>query len=119
MRRTLLCSVSCIEPTRTKVLKELTLGYLNLEDGMFGQAMLNFKLALQYDKTCADAFWGIVLAKCQIKSEDTLFTEAEKFTHIVQLPEFENAIKFAQETQKKQYENLVEPIRKILTTKND
>ena len=51
-------SKSAPEDRKLQVLKELRLGYLNLSEGMFEQARLNFLLALQYDSKCADAYWG-------------------------------------------------------------
>ncbi|MBP3619656.1 MAG: hypothetical protein J6J24_03245 [Clostridia bacterium] len=119
MKRTLRLSPSCSEEIESSLLKELMLGYYNLEDQMFDQAMMNFKVVIKFDSQCADAYWGLMLAKCQIASEESLFTQAQSYKHIVQLPEFENALKFAQGNQRKQYEGLIAPIRKLIAKEDN
>lgn len=113
MKRTLQLSSSCDEKLKSSLLKELTLGYLNLGDEMFDQAQLNFKIVKKLDEKCADAYWGLMLAKCQISSEEKLYTEAAKYKDVVLLQEYQKALEFAQDAQKKQFENLLEQIRKI------
>ncbi len=96
-----------------KVLKELKLGYLNLSDGAFEQAKMCFMLALQYDSKCADAYWGLMLVKFQIKNEDVLETEPLTYKVALALPECQNALQFASDKQQAQYQNLLERIVKI------
>ena len=96
-----------------KVLKELRLGYLNLSDGAFEQAKMCFTLALQYDSKCADAYWGLMLEKFQIKNEDVLETEPVLYKSALALPECQNALQFANEKQLAQYQNLLERIEKV------
>ena len=50
MKRTY--QVSSNVADKEKALKELNLGYLNLEDQMFEQARLSFEIVLQYDPKC-------------------------------------------------------------------
>lgn len=113
MKRTLRLSSSCSEEIESSFLKELTLGYLNLADEMFDQAEMNFKLVIKYDGRCADAYWGLMLAKCQISSEEKLYTDAVKYRNVVFLEEYSKALELAEENQKKQFENLLKQIKKI------
>ena len=113
MKRSLFVSENLDEESRSRVLNELKLGYLNLQDEMFKQAKLNFDIALQIDNTCAEAYWGLMLVKFQLKSEELLFTEAVQNKSVIFLPEYAKALEYANETQKKIYENLLERIRDI------
>lgn len=101
------------EELKKKTLKEVNLGYLNLSDGMFEQAKLNFLLALQYDNKCADAFWGLMLVKFQLKSEDELYSNPVEFRNAIFLPECEKALEFSNDEQKNKYNDLLERIRAI------
>ncbi len=98
------------EEERTKVIKELKLGYINLSEELFEQAKLNFMLALQYDSKCADAYWGLMLEKCQIRSESELYSNPIRYKEVVFLNEYQHAMEFAGETQKKYYDELLERI---------
>lgn len=113
MKRTYKTSVDLAESEIPKTIKELKLGYLNLSDGMFEQAKMNFLLALQYDSKCADAYWGLMLVKFQLRNEDELYSNPVVYKSAVYLPECEKALQFASETQKKQYGDLLERIVKI------
>lgn len=98
------------EEDRTKVVKELKLGYMNLSEELFEQAKMDFMLALQYDSKCSDAYWGLMLEKCQIRDEGELFSNPIKYKEVVFLNEYQHAMEFANETQKKYYEELLERI---------
>lgn len=113
MKRTYQVSSDVPENERPKALKELKLGYLNLSDEMFEQAEMNFLLALQFDKKCADAYWGQMLAKFQIANEDDLYTNPVTYKSAIYLPECQNALQFADENQKKIFDSLLESIYKI------
>ena len=95
------------------VLKELKLGYINLSDGFFDLAQTNFDLVIIADPTCADAFWGLMLAKCQIRNEDVLLTNATLYKNIIFLKEYQNALVYADEDQKNMYNYLLSEILKI------
>ena len=101
------------EVEKKKALKELKLGYMNLSEELFDQAKMDFVLALQYDSKCADAYWGLMLEKCQIRSENDLFINPVKYKEVVFLNEYQNAMKFASEFQKKYYAELLERIYAI------
>lgn len=113
MKRSLFINENLSDEDKVRVSKELKLGYLNLEDEMFEQAKLNFDIVLQIDSACADAYWGLMLCKYQLKSEDLLFTEAKTYESAIYLPEYENAMKFAQENQKKIFERVMQRINEI------
>ena len=113
MKRTYITSLNLDEQLAKKAKKELTLGYLNLEDGMFEQAKLNFELALEFDKTCADAFWGLMLVKFQLKDEDELYANPIKYKSAIYLPECQKALDYAQENQRKVFTNILDRIFKI------
>lgn len=113
MKRTLQTSSTCSQENKIAVEKELALGYFNLSDEMFDQAQMNFRLAIKLDPKCADAFWGLMLAKCQMKSEELLFTEPMKFKNVVFLEEYKKALELAEENQKKHFENLLTQIRQV------
>ena len=113
MKRTYQTSKDLPESEVVKVLKELKPGYLNLSDGMFEQAKMNFLIALQFDSKCSDAYWGLMLVKFQITNEDELFANPVTYKSAIYLPECENALQLADETQKKIYDGLLERIYKI------
>ncbi len=113
MKRTYQTSVDLPESEHKKTLDELKLGYLNLSDGMFEQAKLNFLLALQYDSKCADAYWGLMLCKFQIKNEDELYSDPVTYKSVLYLPECEKALEFAEENQRKQFDGLLERIYQV------
>ncbi len=96
-----------------QTLKELTLGYLNLSDGFFTQAEMNFQLALQFDKKCPDAYWGLMLVKLQLQNEDELFSNPVKNKTATELAECQKALECASEELKKVYDSLLERINKI------
>lgn len=102
------------EEMQLSVLKELRLGYLNLSEGMFEQARLNFLLALQYDSKCADAYWGLMLYKLKIKNENQLLDDPLAYKDVMSMTERQNAFTFGDDAQKKIYENLLEEINKII-----
>lgn len=91
-------------------LRELKLGYLNIKDGMFDLAQTNFDMVIISDKTCADAFWGLMLCKLQVRDENVFITDAEKYTKIFHLKEYQNAIKYANKEQKATYVNFIKDI---------
>ncbi len=104
-----------VKPERQpRVLKELRLGYLNLSEGMFEQARLNFLLALQYDSKCADAYWGLMLYKLKIKDEGELLKDPMAYKDIMTMAECQNAFTFGDDGQKKIYEDLLEGVNKIV-----
>lgn len=113
MIRTLKVSNGLSSEIKEKALKELRLGYLNLSDECFEQAKLNFLLTLQYDSKCADAYWGLMLAKFQISSEDELHSNPVKYKSAIYLPECKQALDNADEDLKNNYINLLERIVRI------
>ncbi|MBP3431966.1 MAG: hypothetical protein J6K39_03845 [Clostridia bacterium] len=113
MKRTYQTSQGLPAEVAERVLKELKLGYLNLTDGFFEQAKLNFLLAAQYDEKCADAYWGQMLVKFEMSNEDELFSNPVKYKSAIYLPECQKALELADETLRKKYDNLLERIYKI------
>ena len=111
MTRELKVSKICMDKEST--LKELKLGYLNLAGGLFGLAQTNFDMVILSDPENADAFWGLILCKCQIRNEQALKHNATLYKNIVYLKEYENALNYADETQKAIFENLTSEIKKI------
>ena len=111
MTRELKVSKICMDKEST--LKELKLGYLNLADGLFDLAQTNFDMVILSDAENADAFWGLILCKCQIRNEQALKHNATLYKNIVYLKEYENALNYADETQKAIFENLTSEIKKI------
>ena len=114
MKRRYEASESLSEENKVKVEKELRLGYLNLSELFFDQAKLNFTLALQYDSSCADAYWGLMLCKYQAKSEDLLFENPVIYKDVVMLPEYEKAMTFASKEKKKVYDQILERVYAII-----
>jgi hypothetical protein len=110
MKRKYQSSHDLDEGTQTKVVKELRLGYMNLSEGMFEQAKINFSLALQFDSRCADAFWGQMLTKLSLKSEDALLDDPLGHKSALYLPECRSALEFASDEQRAIYEKLLEGI---------
>lgn len=96
------------------VVKELRLGYLNLSEGMFEQARINFLLALQYDSKCADAYWGLMLYKLKIKEEGELLKNPKAFKEVLKMSECQNAFTFGDDGQKKVYEDLLEGVNRVV-----
>lgn len=113
MKRVYQTSERLPESEKIKTLNELKLGYLNLKDEMFDQAKINFLLSLQYDSRCADAYWGLMLVKFQIKDEDELASNPILYKSAIYLPECQKALDFANDDQKKIYESLLEHIYKV------
>lgn len=113
MKRTYLTSKNLSEENKDRALKELTLGYLNLKEGFFQQANLSFQMALEIDPDCADAWWGLMLAKFELSNEDELYSEPMKYKSAIYLPECEKALALAEEDQKKRFQDLLERIYKI------
>lgn len=111
-------SKSLSEEDQAKVLKELRLGYLNLSEGMFEQARLNFSLALQYDSKCADAYWGLMLFKLHITDEGQLLKDPVAYKDVMKMQECQNAFTFGDDGQKKIYEDLLEGVNAIVTAGN-
>lgn len=118
MKRRYEASDSLSEEVKIKVEKELRLGYLNLAEMFFEQAKINFTLALQYDSSCADAYWGLMLCKYQAKSEDLLFENPVVYKDVVLLPEYEKAMELASKEKRKIYEQILERIYAILQGEN-
>lgn len=113
MKRVYESSAGLSQERKEKVDKELFLGFLNLSDGFFAQAEMNFKLALEFDKTCPDAFWGLCLANFRIKNEEELYSNPVQYKNVLKTEECQKALECANETLKKKYENLLERIYKI------
>lgn len=113
MLRTYETSTNLSQELKEKVEKELKLGFLNLEDGFFPQAEMNFMVALEFDQTCPDAFWGLCLVRLQVKNEDELFSNPMQYKDVLKMEECQKALENANETLKKKYENLLERIYKI------
>lgn len=113
MKRSLYTSETLNEEEKQQVLNELKLGYLNLEDELFEQAKLNFDLVLQIDKTNADAYWGLMLVKFQLKSEELLHLNAMAYKSAVYLPEYQKAMQYALKIQKETFENTMKRINQI------
>lgn len=103
---------------KSSVVKELRLGYLNLKEGMFEQARLNFLLALQYDSKCADAYWGLMLYKLKLRDESELLQDPQKYKDALKMSECQNAFMFGSDDQKKIYEDLLDGVNKIVTNIN-
>lgn len=118
MKRIYEASDSLSEEDKLKVEKELRLGYLNLGELFFDQAKLNFTLALEYDNTCADAYWGLMLCKYQAKSEDLLFENPVVYKDVVMLPEYEKAMMYASEEKRKLFDQILERIYAIVKGEN-
>lgn len=96
-----------------KVKKELQLGFLNLRENFFDQAEINFRLALEFDKTCPDAFWGLMLVKLQLENEDRLYSNPMQFKDALKMEECQKALKFANQNLRNKYDDLLERIFKI------
>ena len=111
MTRTLSVSVSAKDPENA--LRELKLGYINLEDGLFKNAEVDFDMVLLLDPECADAFWGLMLAKKKIRREEALKTNAVLYKDIVKLKEYDKEMGFAEDTKKEHYKNLLGEIQKL------
>ncbi len=113
MKRTYHASANATAEMAEKIEKELKLGYINLEDGCFEQAKLNFLLVLEWDKDCADAYWGLMLEKFQLKDEDELFTNPAAYKSAIYLPECEKALALADKSTLKQYKWMLDKIYQI------
>lgn len=113
MKRKYFASENLPDETKSCAEKELELGYLNLDDECFEQAEINFKYVLALDEKCAEAWWGLMLAKFQISNEDQLYAEPMKFKSVLLLPECQKALEFANDAQKNIYSDLLERINKI------
>ena len=113
MKRSYDVSQSLPDDVKNNVQKELNLGYLNLSEEMFDQAKMNFEIVLQYDKNCADAYWGLMLVKLNLSNEDDLYSDPMKHKCLIDLPEFKQAISNASETQYKLYSSLLERVLQI------
>ena len=111
MKRTYQVSAGIADKERA--LKELNLGYLNLEDKMFEQAKLSFGIVLQYDPKCADAYWGLMLAKFQLSNENDLTNNAVLYKTAIYLPEYDNAMKYADKDQKSRFDDMLENVYRI------
>ena len=111
MKRELKVIKDCQNPEET--LKELKLGYINLADGFFDLAQTNFDLVILADQYNADAFWGLMLCKCQIRDENVLSSNATLYKNIIFLKEYQNALLYADETQKAIFNNLLNEILKV------
>lgn len=113
MKRTYHASQNVNEETAQRVERELKLGYINLEDGCFEQAKMNFTVALEWDKDCADAYWGLMLEKFQLKDEDELFTDPLAYKSAIYLPECQKALELADKNTANQYKWMLDKIYQI------
>ena len=111
MKRELSVDKNC--ENSESVLNELKLGYINLEDGLFGLAQTNFDMVILADPTCADAFWGLMLCKYKIRREEALKSNATLYKDIVKLKEYDKAMENADETKKGIFKNLLSEILKL------
>ncbi len=111
MKRELSVDKNC--ENSESVLNELKLGYINLEDGLFGLAQTNFDMVILADPTCADAYWGLMLCKYKIRREEALKSNATLYKDIVKLKEYDKAMENADETKKGIFKNLLSEILKL------
>lgn len=111
MKRELSVDKNC--ENSESVLNELKLGYINLEDGLFGLAQTNFDMVILADPTCADAYWGLMLCKYKIRREEVLKSNATLYKDIVKLKEYDKAMENADETKKGIFKNLLSEILKL------
>ncbi len=113
MKRSYQISSNLDEEDRVSVEKQLQLGYLNLSEGFFEQAKMNFTIAVNIDQKCADAYWGLMLTKLGIKNEDELYSNPLQNKDATKLEECKKAMEFADENTKKIYQQLLEQIDKV------
>ncbi len=113
MKRTYQISLDINPQYRDRASKELQLGYLNLADGFFEQAEMNFKITLGLDPKCADAYWGLMLVKLGLGNEDELYANAVKYKLAPFLPECIEALNLADKDLKTKYNSLLERIYSI------
>ena len=113
MKRTYHASRKVSGERAQKVEKELKLGYINLEDGCFEQAKMNFLLVLEWDKDCADAYWGLMLEKFQLTNEDELFTNPVAYKSAIFLPECEKALALADKNTLNSFKSMLDKIYQI------
>lgn len=92
---------------------ELNLGYINLEDGLFDLAKMNFEIVMSQEDTCSDAYWGMMLAKLGISNEDDLLLYPTKYKSAISLIECDKALNNANRQQKKIYGDLLIKIYRI------
>ncbi len=118
MKRTFQASKGVLPEVEKRVLQELKLGYLNLSDGFFPQAEVNFKLALQLDKACADAFWGLMLVQFECKNEDELYSNPVAYKGVLDVEQCKLALESADKSLRKKYLDLLERIYKIREGEN-
>ena len=116
MKRELSVDKNC--ENSESVLNELKLGYINLEDGLFGLAQTNFDMVILADPTCADAYWGLMLCKYKIRREEALKSNATLYKDIVKLKEYDKAMENADETKKGIFKNLLSEILKLQQGEN-
>lgn len=113
MKRTYQTSNKISSEDEIKTTKQLKLGYLNLSENFFEQAEMNFKIALELDGFCADAYWGLMLAKLKVKNEDELYSNPLQNKDATKMMECKKALEFADENTRKIYLQLLEQINKV------
>ena len=113
MKRFYEASSGVDEETAKSVVKELRLGYMNLDEGMFEQARINFQLAISLDPKCADAYWGLMLFKLNIKNEDDLTENPLDYKNAINLAEYKKAMECAGDDKKKIFDTLMEGVRAV------
>ena len=113
MKRLYEASSGVSEEIKESVVKELRLGYMNLDEGMFEQARINFQLAISLDPKCADAYWGLMLLKLKIQNEDDLTENPVTYKNAINLPEYQKAMETASEEKEKIYDALMEGVRAV------
>lgn len=118
MKRQYQGSQNLSEEKKVRVDKELKLGFLNLSEGFFEQAKMNFELALQFDPNAPDGFWGLMLAKLGATNEDDLNEYPMKFKDAVNMQECQSAQENASEDLKKIYQSLLENVMKVSNGEN-
>ena len=113
MKRQYKTSASVLDENKELVEKELKLGYMNLSEELFEAARMDFLLAAELDPNCADAFWGLMLEKENIKDEDDLSENPVKYKEIVYTEYYDKAMANASEEQKSCYNQILERIHAI------
>ena len=103
---------------RESVLNELKLGYINLADGLFSLARVNFNMVIHADPTSADAYWGVMLAENEIPREEMLKTSPMQYKDVIKSNEYENAMEYADVEQKKIYLELASEVIKLNEAEN-
>ena len=81
----------------------------------FDTAISYFNKALDLSPRCSCAYWGLLMCKVKVTSNEALISKAQRINNYT---EYKNAINFAESSEKKLYEDISKTIEDRISVSN-